>query len=123
MQNIVVDGDVAWDEDFWTELQVHSGDKQAAAAPRLALTANCGRCRSINIDYDTGRVGEGEAGTLLKKLMKDRRVDAGNLVQAGNTLLTTILALDPVYAAEIVDASRYLDPSKRSIDEPILCDR
>lgn len=71
-----MDGDVAWDEDFWTELQVYGGDKQTAA--RLALTANCGRCRSINIDYDTGRFGEGEAGTLLKKLMKDRRVDRGN---------------------------------------------
>jgi RND family efflux transporter MFP subunit len=30
--------------------------------------------------------------------LSDRRVDAGNLVQAGETLLTTILALDPIYA-------------------------
>ncbi|WP_237180794.1 efflux RND transporter periplasmic adaptor subunit [Roseomonas haemaphysalidis] len=30
--------------------------------------------------------------------VSDRRVDAGNLVQAGETLLTTILALDPIYA-------------------------
>jgi len=30
--------------------------------------------------------------------VSDRRVDAGNLVQAGDTLLTTILALDPIYA-------------------------
>lgn len=79
-----MDGEGAWDEDFWTELQVDGGggsdgdgDKQGTAT-RLALTANCGRCRSINVDYDTGRFGEGEAGTLLKKLMRDRRVDAGN---------------------------------------------
>ncbi|KAI0152462.1 MOSC domain-containing protein [Hypoxylon sp. NC0597] len=61
----------AWDEDFWAELLVHGSH-------RLALTANCARCISINIDYDTGRPAEGEMGSVLKKLMKDRRVDAGN---------------------------------------------
>lgn len=61
----------AWDEDFWAELLV--SDQH-----RLALTANCARCISINIDYDTGRPAEGEMGTVLKKLMRDRRVDAGN---------------------------------------------
>jgi multidrug efflux system membrane fusion protein len=30
--------------------------------------------------------------------VSDRRVDAGNLVQQGQTLMTTLLALDPVYA-------------------------
>ncbi|KAI1409571.1 MOSC domain-containing protein [Hypoxylon sp. FL1857] len=61
----------AWDEDFWAELLV--GDSH-----RLALTANCARCISINIDYGTGRPAEGEMGSVLKKLMKDRRVDTGN---------------------------------------------
>ncbi|KAL7627457.1 hypothetical protein AAE478_001650 [Parahypoxylon ruwenzoriense] len=77
--NIVVDEDhrngdgalKAWDEDFWAELLV-DGEH------RLALTANCARCISINIDYETGRPAKGEKGTVLKKLMKDRRVDAGN---------------------------------------------
>ena len=31
--------------------------------------------------------------------VSDRRVDSGNLVQAGSTLLTTIVALDPIYAS------------------------
>ncbi|KAI1083400.1 MOSC domain-containing protein [Whalleya microplaca] len=61
----------AWDEDFWGELLVRH-------THRLALTANCGRCISINIDYETGRPASGEQGTVLKKLMKDRRVDGGN---------------------------------------------
>ncbi|KAI0840778.1 MOSC domain-containing protein [Hypoxylon sp. FL0890] len=61
----------AWDEDFWAELLIHNSH-------RLALTANCARCISINIDYGTGRPAEGELGSVLKKLMKDRRVDAGN---------------------------------------------
>ncbi|KAG7134054.1 hypothetical protein HYQ45_007869 [Verticillium longisporum] len=54
--NVVVDADGAgaWDEDFWAELGL-PGDR------RLQLTANCG-----------------EAGTVLKKLMKDRRVDKGS---------------------------------------------
>lgn len=73
--NIVVDGVEEWDEDFWGELLIGShGHKQA----KLVLTANCARCLSINIDYDTGRVADGEAGAVLKKLMKDRRVDTGN---------------------------------------------
>ncbi|KAI0206489.1 MOSC domain-containing protein [Astrocystis sublimbata] len=65
----------AWEEDFWGELSVtHSNGEEH----RLALTANCGRCISINIDYDTGRKSVGELGFVLKKLMRDRRVDKGN---------------------------------------------
>ncbi|KAH8681572.1 MOSC domain-containing protein [Xylariales sp. PMI_506] len=69
--NIVVDGMDKWDEDYWAELLV-SGEH------RLQLTANCARCLSINIDYETGRTAGGEAGSVLKKLMKDRRVDIGS---------------------------------------------
>ncbi|KAI1348026.1 hypothetical protein F5Y01DRAFT_230080 [Xylaria sp. FL0043] len=84
--NIVVDEDpqepgkegalAAWEEDYWAELAVKRGP--AGREHRLALTANCGRCISINIDYDTGRPSEGEPGIVLKKLMADRRVDEGN---------------------------------------------
>ncbi|EEY22135.1 conserved hypothetical protein [Verticillium alfalfae VaMs.102] len=59
------------DEDFWAELGL-PGDR------RLQLTANCVRCTSLNVDYATGRTAQGEAGTVLKKLMKDRRVDKGS---------------------------------------------
>ncbi len=69
--NIVVDGEEEWAEDLWAELQLPDGS-------RLLLTANCGRCTSLNVDYDTGRLAAGELGTVLKRLMADRRVDRGN---------------------------------------------
>lgn len=65
----------AWDEDFWGEIAI--GDPAAAAQRhrhRLALTANCARCVSIDIDYATGR----RTDVVLKRLMRDRRVDAGS---------------------------------------------
>ncbi|KAF3767021.1 hypothetical protein M406DRAFT_345265 [Cryphonectria parasitica EP155] len=69
--NIVIDGGEPFEEDFWGEIAVDGG-------PRLVLTGNCGRCASINVDYKTGRPGTGESGKVLKKLMRDRRVDRGN---------------------------------------------
>ncbi|RHZ51654.1 hypothetical protein CDV55_103363 [Aspergillus turcosus] len=69
--NIVVSGAATpFEEDFWAELRV-------GQAARLLLTANCVRCQSINVDYATGKMGTGETGSALKKLMKDRRVDKG----------------------------------------------
>ncbi|KAH9887129.1 MOSC domain-containing protein [Xylariomycetidae sp. FL2044] len=82
-----------WEEDFWAELAVGPARRDGGEGEeeeeedeegegdrrrRLALTANCARCVSINLDYDTGRPAEGEAGSVLKKLMKDRRVDSGS---------------------------------------------
>lgn len=98
--NIVLSGSPeAWDEDFWGTLRFKSpvlprpssqssqlpngttsaNDAQDGEAEGLEviLTANCSRCVSINVDYGTGAPGKGEAGTMLKKLMRDRRVDAG----------------------------------------------
>jgi uncharacterized protein YcbX len=86
--NIVVDGGAAekgdkeevfeaWDEDFWAELTVVTRE-DGGKRHRLALTANCGRCMSINVDYEQGRPSQGEPGKVLKKLMADRRVDPGN---------------------------------------------
>ena len=74
--NIIVDGagKEAWDEDFWAELTVVSPEQDKT---KLQVMGNCVRCTSLNVDYDTGRPAEGEMGTVLKKLMKDRRVDPG----------------------------------------------
>lgn len=36
------------------------------------------RCTSLNVDYDTGKPGEGAKGEVLKALQKDRRVDPGH---------------------------------------------
>ncbi|RKL12543.1 hypothetical protein BFJ70_g16181 [Fusarium oxysporum] len=69
--NIVLDGETAWDEDFWAQLTING-------AHQVALTKMCGRCTSLNVDYSTGRAAKGERGTVLKKLMSDRRVDTGS---------------------------------------------
>ncbi|KAF7560615.1 hypothetical protein G7046_g3523 [Stylonectria norvegica] len=69
--NIVVDGEARWAEDFWAELRIGTGHV-------LALTKMCNRCASVNVDYETGRVARGERGAVLKKMMSDRRVDAGS---------------------------------------------
>lgn len=76
--SIAVDGVgyPAWDEDFWGELTVASSE--GGSKTKLLLTGNCVRCTSLNVDYETGRPAEGELGTVLKKLMKDRRVDKGS---------------------------------------------
>lgn len=68
--NIIVAGAAeAWEEDYWGEI--------AVGETRLDLVQNCVRCQSINIDFATGRPGTGEAGKVLGKLQKDRRVDTG----------------------------------------------
>lgn len=81
--NIVVRGATAvWEEDFWGQLTVHhtaaTGGDEEKVNVQIECEHNCARCRSINIDYETGEQGTGEAGSMLKKLMKDRRVDAGS---------------------------------------------
>ncbi|KAH0371104.1 MOSC domain-containing protein, partial [Aureobasidium melanogenum] len=69
--NIIVSGaESSWEEDYWSELQTSSNVK-------LHLVQNCVRCVSLNIDYATGKPGEGESGKILKKLQSDRRVDKG----------------------------------------------
>ncbi|WP_431272478.1 efflux RND transporter periplasmic adaptor subunit [Dankookia sp. P2] len=40
--------------------------------------------------------------------VSDRRVDAGNLVQQGATLLTTLVALDPIYVSFDASEAEYL---------------
>lgn len=72
--NIVLDGETAWDEDFWAELTLDVGDSPT----KMALTKLCNRCTSVNVDYKTGRTAEGDEGAVLKKLSAYRRVDPGH---------------------------------------------
>ena len=73
--NIVLAGSkAAFDEDFWARVTATSSENQHVD---FIITHNCVRCKSINIDYSTGQQGEGETGSVLKKLMKDRRIDPG----------------------------------------------
>ena len=68
--NIIISGaETEFEEDFWGELEI--------GGLKLILTQNCARCNSLNVDYKTGKVGEGESGKILKKLQSDRRVDPG----------------------------------------------
>ena len=82
--NIVLSGaKTAFEEDFWAEIGIKARETIAEkenddATVVLDLTQNCARCKSLNIDYSTGEFGKGEIGTVLKKMMKDRRVDTGN---------------------------------------------
>jgi uncharacterized protein YcbX len=83
--NIVVDGEGEdpWAEDFWAELEIslgHAGGEDGDSSGKniLQLTGNCVRCMSLNVDYKTGKPAEGEQGNVLKRLMKDRRVDTGS---------------------------------------------
>ncbi|KIX10644.1 uncharacterized protein Z518_01728 [Rhinocladiella mackenziei CBS 650.93] len=72
--NIIIEGaEEEFEEDFWAELKIGNDDNPA----KFILTQNCTRCNSLNVDYNTGKVGEGEAGKILKKLQSDRRVDPG----------------------------------------------
>ncbi|GKT59360.1 MOSC domain-containing protein [Colletotrichum tofieldiae] len=78
--NIVVEdpAEAPFAEDFWAELSLAAPGTGTPAEAKLLLTANCGRCSSLNVDYDLGRAAAGQEGKLLNTLMKDRRVDPGH---------------------------------------------
>ncbi|TGZ78505.1 hypothetical protein EX30DRAFT_158573 [Ascodesmis nigricans] len=63
----------AFEEDFWGELKV-AGDEASEVV--IALTANCARCQSLNVDFETGAHVHKDR-QILKVLSKDRRVDPG----------------------------------------------
>ncbi|KAF2402115.1 hypothetical protein EJ06DRAFT_536685 [Trichodelitschia bisporula] len=71
--NIVVAGAQPWEEDFWASVQLTPAD--GAEPTVVSLERNCVRCASVNIDYATGKPGEGAVGDVLKVLQRDRRVD------------------------------------------------
>ncbi|KAK6536702.1 hypothetical protein TWF281_000922 [Arthrobotrys megalospora] len=65
-----------FEEDYWAELEV--GGKGEGGTRKIVLTGNCGRCKSLNVDYETGKQLPVH-GQMLKRLsdMK-RRVDTGH---------------------------------------------
>jgi len=69
--NIVVKGAFeAYQEDYWGRLTINNRTE-------IVMAHNCVRCKSINIDYETGKQGVGASGEVLKRLQKDRRIDIG----------------------------------------------
>jgi len=71
------------------------------------------RARRAELDLDWAVVRAPQAGRI-----SDRRVDAGNLVSAGETLLTTIVALDPIYASFDLSEADYLRFNRRGATRP-----
>ncbi|MFT8246718.1 efflux RND transporter periplasmic adaptor subunit [Roseomonas sp. BN140053] len=90
---------------------------QRDAAAQLASSR--AQLRQAELELDWTEVRAPIAGRV-----SDRKVDAGNLVQAGNTLLTTILALDPIYAsfdaseADFLRLARLARSGARASDQP-----
>lgn len=73
--NLVIGGaDGAWEEDFWSELSLATEDGKDI---HIILTANCVRCRSLDVDFETGDFHKTDDGIIYKRLNKDRRVDKG----------------------------------------------
>ncbi|EME42754.1 hypothetical protein DOTSEDRAFT_36553 [Dothistroma septosporum NZE10] len=74
--NIIISGaPQPWDEDYWGEITI--GEHGTQSEVKIECIHNCGRCKSINIDFATGAPGEGASGQVLKLLQRDRRVDPG----------------------------------------------
>jgi RND family efflux transporter MFP subunit len=87
-------------------------DRLAAAAQsaRAALAAAQARVHGRALDMEFTRVRAPISGRI-----SDRRIDAGNLVTAGDgagTLLTTINALDPIYFTFDVPESLFLKTAR-----------
>ncbi|MXP65374.1 efflux RND transporter periplasmic adaptor subunit [Roseomonas sp. M0104] len=71
------------------------------------------RLRQAELERSWAEIRAPQAGRA-----SDRRVDAGNLVQAGSTLLTTIVALDPIYASFDISEADYLRLARRGGTRP-----
>ncbi|WP_419898239.1 efflux RND transporter periplasmic adaptor subunit [Roseomonas sp. USHLN139] len=81
-------------------------DAQAAIASARA------QLRQAELELSWTEVRAPQGGRV-----SDRRVDAGNLVQQGSTLLTTILALDPIYATFDISEADFLRLSRAGITQ------
>ena len=76
-----------------------SGLREAQAGLAAARAA----LRQAELDLEFSEIRAPRPGRV-----SDRRVDAGNLVQQGVTLLTTLVALDPVYVTFDASEAQYL---------------
>ncbi len=74
---------------------------------RAALAAAQARVRSRALDVEFTQVRAPIGGKI-----SDRRIDPGNLVATGETLLTTINALDPIYFTFDVPESLFLKTAR-----------
>lgn len=77
--------------------------RSAQREAQAGLAAARAALRQAELELEWSEIRAPRAGRV-----SDRRVDAGNLVQAGATLLTTLLAVDPVYAVFDASEAQYL---------------
>lgn len=77
--------------------------RSALQEARAGVAAAQAAERQAALDLEFTEVRAPRSGRI-----SDRRVDAGNLVQAGQTLLTTLVALDPVYVTFDASEADYL---------------
>lgn len=70
---------------------------------RAAVAAAQAALRQAQLELEFTEIRAPRAGRI-----SDRRVDAGNLVQSGTTLMTTLVALDPIYVTFDASEAEYL---------------
>lgn len=109
------------------EQQVARYEPLAASriAPQAELDARRSALREAQAGLAAARAAEQQAALDLDFTeirapragrISDRRVDAGNLVQSGQTLLTTLVALDPVYVSFDASEAEYLRQARAARD-------
>ncbi|MES2711518.1 MAG: efflux RND transporter periplasmic adaptor subunit [Pseudomonadota bacterium] len=77
--------------------------RSALREAQAGLGAVRAALRQAELDLEFSEIRAPRAGRI-----SDRRVDAGNLVQQGTTLMTTLVALDQVYAVFDASEAQYL---------------
>ncbi len=90
------------------DLDQRRGGSDSARAQLLGAEASL---RNAELNLEWTQVRAPIAGRV-----SDRRIDVGNLVQAGATLLTTIVTLDPVYFEFDVSESDFLHYARSGLD-------
>ncbi|WP_424360126.1 efflux RND transporter periplasmic adaptor subunit [Methylocystis parvus] len=86
------------------DMDQRRGGSDSARAQLLGAEASL---RNAELNLEWTQVRAPIAGRV-----SDRRIDVGNLVQAGTTLLTTIVALDPIHFEFDVSESDFLHYSR-----------
>src|SRR5829696_1748269 len=77
--------------------------RSALREAQAGLVAARAAVRQAELDLEFSEIRAPRPGRV-----SDRRVDAGNLVQQGTTLLTTLVALDPIYLSFDASEAEYL---------------
>lgn len=77
--------------------------RSALGEAQAGLAASRAALRQAELDLEFSEIRAPRPGRV-----SDRRVDAGNLVQLGTTLLTTLVTLDPVYVTFDASEAQHL---------------